>query len=146
MADVISDTIARVRELDAAATKGPWEHGSAMCCPDMGWVVGPRGEVCPTYEGTKRTHTLDANDAELIAYYRTAAPALADECARLRERVRVLEEALRPFRDTHFMGCRRYGFGGEPHHDHDWSNGREPATACSDHCWAARAALKGSDG
>lgn len=94
MADVISDTIARVRELDAAATKGPWEHGSAMCCPDMGWVVGPRGEVCPTYEGTKRTHTLDANDAELIAYYRTAAPALATECERLRERVEEAEDAL----------------------------------------------------
>lgn len=134
MADPIAEAIARVRELDAAATKGPWVRG-----------IG--NEYRLVRRGLAETVAADcgADNGNLIAFYRTAAPALADECERLRERVSVLEEALRPFqfRDTHFIGCRRAGFGGEPHNDHDWSNGREPATACSDHCWAARAALEG---
>ncbi|GMV18407.1 MAG: hypothetical protein AMXMBFR56_66310 [Polyangiaceae bacterium] len=82
---------------------------------------------------------------DIATTLREEANVLANEVERLRERVRALEKALRPFqfRDTHFIGCRRAGFGGEPHNDHDWSNGREPATACSTHCWAARAALEG---
>jgi ribosomal 50S subunit-associated protein YjgA (DUF615 family) len=68
-----------------AATPGPWEAGTAMCCPDMGWVDGPKGKgrVCPTYEAGKRTHTLDAQDAEFIAMARTAVPALIAEVRRL---------------------------------------------------------------
>jgi hypothetical protein len=67
------------------ATPGPWEAGTAMCCPDMGWVDGPKGKgrVCPVHEAPKRTHTLDANDAEFIAMARTAVPALIAEVRRL---------------------------------------------------------------
>lgn len=81
----IDRLLEEVMELDRRATPGPWEAGSPVCCSDMGWVVGPKGDVCPVYEGAQRTHSLDANDAELIACYRTAAPKLAEELKRLRE-------------------------------------------------------------
>lgn len=71
----------RLQELCDRATPGPWEHGTATCCADMGWVDGPKGKgvVCPVYEASKRTHTLDAADAEFIAEARTALPALIAE-------------------------------------------------------------------
>jgi hypothetical protein len=44
----------------------------------MGWVDGPKGKgrVCPVHESTKRTHTIGAEDAALIAAARNALPAL----------------------------------------------------------------------
>ena len=73
-----------LERLEREATPGKWQDGTATCCPDMGWVDGPRGKgrVCPTHEGGKRTHTLDAADAALIAAARNALPALL---ARVRE-------------------------------------------------------------
>lgn len=63
----ITDTIRRVRELDAAATKGPWEL-------PLAWPP---------------------EDSALIAYYRTAAPELAREVERLREeRDKIVETAV----------------------------------------------------
>lgn len=79
-----------LRALADAASPGPWEDGTASCCPDMGWVDGPKGVVCPVYQGTKVTHTLDANDAAFIAAARTAVPWLLDEIERLRD---LLKEA-----------------------------------------------------
>ena len=73
--------------LAAAATPGPWEAGTAMCCPDMGWVDGPNRRVCPVLEPAKRTHTLDANDAEFIAGAREAVPALIAALREARARV-----------------------------------------------------------
>lgn len=138
MAD-IAETIARVLELDAEATKVPWK-------PSVGVYHDMEGDSeaddCFFGRGPvpfPHARALGEADAALIAYYRTAAPALANECQRLqacmakagltafmrdgdpeavaehlrsvidsykkpatecqrlRERVRVLEEALRPF-------------------------------------------------
>lgn len=72
-----------IRARMEAATPGPWEAWTAVCCPDCGWVDGPKRTVCPVYEGTKRTHTLDANDAEFIASAREDVPALLAEVERL---------------------------------------------------------------
>lgn len=72
-----------IRARVEAATRGPWEAGTAFCCPVAGWVDGPKRTVCPVYEGTKRTHTLDANDAEFIAAAREDVPALLAEVERL---------------------------------------------------------------
>ncbi len=77
------EQIAAIRARLDAATPGPWEAGTASCCPDMGWVDGPRSMICPVLHPTKRTHTLDANDAELIANAPTDLRALLDEVERL---------------------------------------------------------------
>jgi hypothetical protein len=82
--------LSELEALGLAATPGPWEAGAAMCCPDMGWVGGPRGVVCPQFDGTKRTHTLDANDAEFIASARTALPLLIAEVRRLRKALETI--------------------------------------------------------
>jgi hypothetical protein len=50
----------------------------------MGWVEGPKGAVCPQFTATKVTHSLDANDAELIANAPTDLLALLDEVERLK--------------------------------------------------------------
>jgi hypothetical protein len=52
----------------------------------MGWVEGPKGEVCPQFTRTKVTHSLDANDADLIANAPTDLRALLDEVERLTAR------------------------------------------------------------
>lgn len=92
----IPDLIARVRELDKAATKGPWVAPHAHVQQrQAGYVY--RAEGMASQVARTMSTTRGMCDAALIAYYRTAAPALADECERLRERVSVLEEALRPF-------------------------------------------------
>lgn len=81
-------TLAELRALLEAATPEPWEAGTAICCPDMGWVDGVGRRPCrvvPAEEGAKRTHTLDANDAALIAAARNALGPLLD----------TLEQALR---------------------------------------------------
>ena len=72
-----------IRARVEAATPGPWEAGTAFCCPDMGWIDGPKRMVCPVHESAKRTHTLDANDAEFIASAREDVPALLAEVERL---------------------------------------------------------------
>lgn len=78
------DQLSAIRERLDAATPGPWEAGTAACCPDMGWVDGPKGAVCPQFTATKVTHSLDANDAELIANAPTDLRALLDEVERIR--------------------------------------------------------------
>lgn len=91
----LTTIIARVRELDAAATKGPWMAPHARVqAEQVGYVY--RAEGMASQVARTMSTTRGMCDAALIAYYRTAAPALADECERLRERERVLEEALRP--------------------------------------------------
>ena len=78
------DQLSAIRARLDAATPGPWEAGTAACCPDMGWVDGPKSAVCPQFTATKVTHSLDANDAELIAHAPTDLGALLDEVERLR--------------------------------------------------------------
>ena len=82
----IDETIAAVLRLDAEATPGPWDYWF-----EVGTRLGPSREHpvalvkrlrharCP---GGVRGAGVDA-DAALIAYYRTAAPALAREVQRL---------------------------------------------------------------
>ena len=111
--------IARVRELDAEATKGPWFYNSYSgvfsepvsreydvavdALPDdapaeaFDGLVEPCCAHVPVVGGDTAT-AQGARDAALIAAYRTAAPLLAAECSRLQERVRVLEAALRGIR------------------------------------------------
>lgn len=67
-------TIARVRELDAAATRGPWVRGIGS---DYRLVRRGLGETVASDCG--------ADNGNLIAYYRTACPQLAAECERLQD-------------------------------------------------------------
>jgi hypothetical protein len=87
------DQLSAIRERLDAATPGPWEAGTAACCPDMGWVDGPKGAVCPQFTATKVTHSLDANDADLIAHAPTDLRALLDEVERLTKREDELVKA-----------------------------------------------------
>lgn len=74
----IENKIKRVRELDQAATPGPWRYES-------GWF----GAEAPN--GYEPFVTDSRPDAALLAAYRTLAPELADECERLRDRATLLE-------------------------------------------------------
>jgi hypothetical protein len=96
--------IARVRELDAEATKGPWFYNSysgvfsepvsreydvaVEALPDdapaeaFDGLVEPCCAHVPVVGGDTAT-AQGARDAALIAEYRTAAPLLAAECERL---------------------------------------------------------------
>jgi len=105
----INGTIAEVLRLDAEATQGPWHYephwgdvydftgkppyrsrrGVTDDCEDGAAIVGARGQDV-IYEGTFTAHEqtaghigLTEEDHTLIAYYRTAAPALAREVQRL---------------------------------------------------------------
>jgi len=75
----IAPTYAELRRLLAEATPGPWEGYTTACCADAGWVDGPHGPVCPVHIAPKMTHTLNAEDAALIAAMRNALPALLTE-------------------------------------------------------------------
>jgi hypothetical protein len=70
----INETISEVLRLDAQAAQGPWE-------PFAGSVVR-EGETAYLVHGGPDT------DAALVAYYRTAAPALAREVQMLQAEVR----------------------------------------------------------
>lgn len=87
----IAETIARVRELDAAATKGPWHAGS------KGHVYALEYTLVTLAGGPGRSLAVPPPDALLIAYYRDAAPQLAAEVERLRAENAELREALSPF-------------------------------------------------
>jgi hypothetical protein len=101
------DELDAIRARVAAATPGPWEAGTAFCCPDCGWVDGPKRTVCPVYEGAKRTHTLDANDAEFIASAREDVPALLAEVERLREAAVWEEDQVhRMVTNAHLRGAQ----------------------------------------
>jgi hypothetical protein len=70
----------------AAATPGPWEAYSAMCCPDMGGVSGPRRmSVVQCSIGTYG-HPMSIEDAEFVAAARADVEALVAEVERLRSR------------------------------------------------------------
>jgi hypothetical protein len=69
----------------ASATPGPWTAYSAMCCPDMGGVSGPKGSVCAKQVG-RYGHPMSIEDAEFVAAARTDVEALIAEVERLRYR------------------------------------------------------------
>ena len=77
--------LAAIKARLAAATPGPWSAYSAMCCPDMGGVQGPKGSVCTAQVG-RYGHPMTLEDAEFIAAARTDIEALVAEVERLRFR------------------------------------------------------------
>lgn len=97
----IRQTIARVRELDGKATKGPW-------APDWGRVRDDNcGTICqhPSEESAFGPK-WEANK-DLIAEYRTAAPKLAAEYERLLE---IIESA--PHDESCGMVLNSHGYRG----------------------------------
>ena len=82
----ITETIAEVLRLDEEATPGPWEPfgGSVVEADETAYIV----------------HGGEANDADLIAYYRTAAPALAREVQRLQAEVERLRAEIKRSRPS----------------------------------------------
>lgn len=95
-------------ELEAlanAATPGPWNSGTAFCCPDMGWLANPKGKVC-NLEASKKTHSLLAEDAQFIAACREAVPALISEVRRLQELIcRAERDGFCFDHPEHARGC-----------------------------------------
>lgn len=109
----INETIINVLRLDEEATPGLWYDASAAdavevlvdlpeewaatnlpeaLCP-WRWDARPICDL-PAREGAFRPgmpHEQRAADAALIAYYRTAAPALAREVQRLQEEILRLQ-------------------------------------------------------
>lgn len=61
-----------VERLDREATSKPWVAGTLSERPDLGLLVGPQ-----TKGTLNRVAYLGADDVELMAHYRTAAPRLA---------------------------------------------------------------------
>ena len=93
MSDLTPETIAELKRLEQAATKGPWET------PNYNTVFAKQTLVCLEYdaEGTKDERRITQN-FQFIAALRNAAPALiaaAEECERLWERVKNLESQLK---------------------------------------------------
>jgi hypothetical protein len=82
----INETITEILRLDEEATPGPWE-------PFAGSVVR-EGETAYLVHGGPDT------DAALVAYYRTAAPALAREVQRLQAEVERLREEIKRSRPS----------------------------------------------
>lgn len=87
--------VERVRELDKAATKGPWFSvnvaGNPVLCTGENYtdcaVLGGLNDGDCDEQQAKR-------NGELAALYRTAAPVLADEVERLSDEVDTLNRAL----------------------------------------------------
>lgn len=71
------ELIAKVLELDAKATKGPWEKFEHEVLSPEGFTVA---------EASFQSSLLpEQHNARLIAHYRTAAPILARICLKLIE-------------------------------------------------------------
>lgn len=93
MSDTIPETVARVLDLDAKATPGPWngatdETGDGFVDQvktGEGVFIGMALHAAPSELGVGNGFGSPewADNAALIAYYRTAAPALAREVQRL---------------------------------------------------------------
>ncbi len=87
-----TETAADVLRMDAEATPGPWDEDGIymglrhLCKHCSDWYYrNPDGDLIPVPRD---------NDAALIAYYRTAAPALALEVQRLQAECIDLHSAL----------------------------------------------------
>ena len=80
-----ADDIARWRELDAKASKGPWIIGTydSAGYRDVIWPED-KGVICSAW----------SDHAALIAEYRTAVPRLLDRIEALEENVSVLSRRL----------------------------------------------------
>lgn len=95
MSDTPEDRIARCRELDAKATKGPWEFwdnesNQLIVANVKGKGDDAKGNVIAALGGI----SAKTPEFQLIAEYRTLAPLLATELTRTREALRVMRGAL----------------------------------------------------
>ncbi|NCC26185.1 MAG: hypothetical protein EOM25_13480 [Deltaproteobacteria bacterium] len=82
----INETVAEVLRFDEEATPGPWT-----------WTTPPSEDSYTCVWDDYGDLVVEGNwegDTALIAYYRTAAPALAREVQRLQGEVRIDADAL----------------------------------------------------
>ena len=88
--DLTPEEIARVKELDAHATPGPWENDHHAKRFGTGYTFGPDSAMvadqCPDCEGI-RLRGIGGNlpqehNGDLIAEYRTLAPRMAQQIER----------------------------------------------------------------
>lgn len=97
----IDTLITEVKRLDAEATRGPWTVSSNDLAvrtfhPDNEMQICMiRAEYCADDE--------DRRNARMIAYYRTACPALAAECERLRSQLAAEREAAGAAAERHVL-------------------------------------------
>ena len=88
----------RLRELAENATPGPWfPHARYVWTSDLGGII--------------RNWSEDANgaaDMDFIAYTRTAVPALLDENAALRARIKAVRELHTPAKLKEHTGTSWY--------------------------------------
>ena len=108
----IPETVARVLELDAKATRGPWDGATDETGDGFvdqvktgeGVFIGMALHAAPSELGVGNGFGSPewADNAALIAYYRTAAPALAREVERLEK---VADNLQREFRDAEQLVC-----------------------------------------
>lgn len=115
-----AEIAAKVRELDAKATPAPWHKGS------NGHEDGdPRNPAFPgVHDASGKPHGEDFvfvslgtseechSNADLCAFYRTAAPALADALERSQAALEVAREALeqiKRYEADHREGICPYG-------------------------------------
>lgn len=86
-------TPARLRELIAAATPGPWEHKIDTSWPTMDRIIDAPSQVIIRDEDCYRHYKCNRGDDrnfDLIVYLVNHAPALAEALAK----VQIYEEAL----------------------------------------------------
>lgn len=102
MTNDIKAKIARVRELDQAATPGPFRVKLERSTPDwfMSGLTNTQRDalpdrkadlICPDGGLLFQGGRCSQDNAALFAEFRTLAPELADECERLRDRVVLLK-------------------------------------------------------
>ncbi len=96
MPDLTPEYLARLRELDEKATKGPWIISPVRqtVASFKALVIGPESKgwfAAVPYD--ERLHKESYFDATLIAEWRTAVPRLLDRVEALEARIKSLKEA-----------------------------------------------------
>lgn len=90
----IEEELKNLEELEGKASIGPWEHYSAMCCPDMGGVSSANGRVCDDKVG-HYGHPMTIEDAKFVEAARNLLPRLLKEYRKLQDKVERLEDVLK---------------------------------------------------
>lgn len=112
--EVTTEQIQKLRELEKAASPGPWKSEYPWCSDENQWAgIGPihtqpddEDELDPDSEAGKQASA----DMELIAESRNALPALLNEIERIREREAKLKGALEFYASgigSHEMDCSK---------------------------------------
>lgn len=140
----VTATIRHVLALDAEATRGPWRVNAQYrgLGDDCGYIYreDSASQLARTTGGLH-----GRSNAALIAYYRTAAPALADECERLRaENARLDDSILTELenRDTNADWADKLAYaiapmdviGEHSNLNNPWANALDAAESLHDEC------------